>query len=210
MIYAKPGAGIHVDGVFFTVGMHVLANKTSEYDGLYGVITEIRTDDDRETENDTPDIYCQFDVPVLPKEVKELESRFSALYRRPMKLEDISLDMVIMAPDMLEPSINPNAVNTVTHVWAVVEDWAIDDEPGHDESLFIRREDAIAVLHSKLNIEAAEGCIPHWKDKVDFQLVTCENSYECWLDGDYIGNHYKISIEQEPLFQPFNPKEAIK
>ena len=210
MIYTNPGAGITADGIFYFVGMHVLSNDASDYAGLYGVITEIRTDDDRETENDTPDIYCQFDAPVLPSEVRQLEERFSSLYCQPKKLEDITLDMVIMAPDMLEPSINPLAANTATHVWAVVEDWAVDDETGHDASLFVSRKDAVAVLHSKLSTEAVEGCIPRWKDKSDFQLVTCENSYECWLDGDYIGNHYKISIEQKPVFQPFNPKEASR
>lgn len=210
MIYTRTGAGITVDGIFYFVGMYVHANNTSDYSGLYGVITEIRTDADRETENDTPDIYCQFDVPVQPCEVRELEARFSSLYGQSKKLEEISLDIVIMTPDMLEPSINPLAANTATHVWAVVEDWAVDDETGHNESLFVSHKDAVAVLHSKLSTEAIEGCIPRWKDKSDFQLVTCENSYECWLDGDYIGNHYKISIEQEPVFQPFTPKEASK
>lgn len=210
MIYTRTGAGITVDGIFYFVGMYVHANNTSDYAGLYGVVTEIRTNDDRETENDTPDIYCQFDAPVLPCEVRELEARFSSLYGQPKKLDELSLDMVIMAPDMLEPSIDPNAANPATYVWAVVEDWAVDDETGHDESLFISREDAVAVLHSKLSTEAAEGCIPQWKDKTDFQLITCENSYECWLDGDYIGNHYKISIEQEPIFRPFTPMEESK
>ena len=210
MIYTKPGTGITVDGIFYFVGMHVLSNDASDYAGMYGVITEIRTGDDRETENDTPDIYCQFDAPVLPCEVRQLEERFSSLYCEPKQIEDISLDMVIMAPDMLEPSINPLAANTATHVWAVVEAWAVDDETGHNESLFVNHKDAVAVLHSKLSTEAVEGCIPRWKDKSDFQLVTCENSYECWLDGDYLGNHYKITLEQKPLFHKFSPKEESK
>lgn len=82
MIYTRTGAGITVDGIFYFVGMHVLSNDASDYVGLYGVITEIRTGDDRETENDTPDIYCQFDVPVLPCEVRQLEERFSSSPRR--------------------------------------------------------------------------------------------------------------------------------
>lgn len=210
MIYTRTGTGITVDSVFYFVGMYVHANSASDYTGLYGVITEIRTGDDMETENDAPDIYCQFSAPVLPDEVRKLETHFSSLYGQPKKMEDISLDMVIMAPDMLEPSINPVAANPATHVWAVVEDWAVDNETGHDESLFDTREDAVAVLHSKLSTEATEGCIPRWKDKADFQLVTGENNYECWLDSDYIGNHYKISIEQKPLIHQFIPKEESK
>ena len=34
----------------------------------------------------------------------ELESRFSALYGEPKTMDDIALDSVIMAPEMLEPS----------------------------------------------------------------------------------------------------------
>ena len=33
----------------------------------------------------------------------ELETRFSDLYRQDMQLEEISLDCVIMSPEMLEP-----------------------------------------------------------------------------------------------------------
>lgn len=210
MIHTRTGSGITVDGIFYFVGMYVHANNTSDYAGLYGVVTEIHTDDDRETENDTPDLYCQFDAPVLPCEVRRLEARFTSLYGQPIKLNDIALDMVIMAPDMLKPSINPVAANPATHVWAVVEDWAIDDEAGHNEALFACREDAHAVFHSQLSTEASEGCIPRWEDRADFQRMTCESSYECWLDGDYLGNHYKISIEQKPLVHKFTPKEASK
>lgn len=210
MIYTKASEKLNVGGISYFVGRHVHANEASDYAGLYGVVTEIRTGDDRETENAAPDLYCQFDPPVLPCEVRRLETRFSTLYGQPMKLSDIALDMVIMAPDMLEASINPIAANPATYVWAVVKDWAEDDEAGHNETLFICREDALAVFHSQLRTEAREGCIPRWEDRADYQRMTCENSYECWLDDDYIGNHYKISIEQEPLFRPFNPKEESK
>lgn len=86
----------------FAIGQRIYANGQSDWEGLFGVITEIRTDEDKETENETPDIYCSFDVPVLSADVKELEKRFSSLYREPKTIEDISLDEVIMAPEMIE------------------------------------------------------------------------------------------------------------
>lgn len=70
---------------------------------------EIRSGDDCETENDTPDIYCAFDPPTSENMVLELESRFSALYGEPKTMDDIALDSVIMAPEMLEPSAEPPA-----------------------------------------------------------------------------------------------------
>ena len=102
MVIKRTGEIYQYEGMTYTVGERIYANGQSDWEGFFGVITEIRTDEDKETENETPDIYCSFDVPVLPADVKELEERFSDLYREPKKMEDISLDEVIMAPEMIE------------------------------------------------------------------------------------------------------------
>lgn len=208
MIYNRMGQGIMVDGVFYAAGMRVYANDTSDYAGLYGVITEIRTGDDRETENETPDIYCQFNVPVLSMEIEQLEARFSELYGKPMTLADIALDIVIMAPEMLEFHIDPYAIRPSTVVWAVIEDWATDDGAGHDEALYEEEKDARAVFHCKLSNEAEEGCISIWKDNDALQLDHGDCFYECWLDGEYPCNHYKISIKQKHVLHGFVPQEV--
>lgn len=70
MILNRDGASFEYAGVTYTVGGPVIGTDASEYHGLYGVITEIRDGDDKETENETPDIYCEFEPPVLPCEVK--------------------------------------------------------------------------------------------------------------------------------------------
>lgn len=103
MIYQKKGTVFRAEGKTFCIGGIVFANAESEYMGLYGTVTEIRTGDDRETENDTPDIYCEFILSDSTAMTAELESRFSDLYGQDKKVEDISLDWVIMSPEMLEP-----------------------------------------------------------------------------------------------------------
>lgn len=103
MVIRKKGSVFFIDGKEFKIGGGVFANDESEYMGLYGTVTEIRTDEDRETENDTPDIYCEFMSPDSVAMAAELETRFSNLYRQDMQLEEISLDCVIMSPEMLEP-----------------------------------------------------------------------------------------------------------
>ena len=103
MVIRKKGSAFFIDGKEFKIGGGVFANDESEYMGLYGTVTEIRTDEDRETENDTPDIYCEFMSPDSVAMAAELETRFSDLYRQDMQLEAISLDCVIMSPEMLEP-----------------------------------------------------------------------------------------------------------
>ena len=98
----------------FTIGEKIYANENSEWEGLLGYITEIRTDGDKETENETPDIYCSFEVPAIPEDIRELEERFSDLYGEPKAIEDIPLDLVIMAPEMIGRA-DPELVEKISH-----------------------------------------------------------------------------------------------
>ena len=65
MIINRIGAKYLYNGVTYTVGDQIIANSESEYEGLFGTIKEIRDGDDRETDNDTPDIHCEFLPPFL-------------------------------------------------------------------------------------------------------------------------------------------------
>ena len=56
MIYDIPGDEFIYEGVTYRVGAEVVATEGSDYAGLNGFIREIRTEDDRETDNETPDI----------------------------------------------------------------------------------------------------------------------------------------------------------
>ncbi len=102
MIYEAFNTGLKIDGVFFGVGATVIGTDSSEYEGLTGHIIEIRTDPDKDTENEGPDIYCCFNPPETDDEVKNLEAIFSDLYQQPKTMDDIILDEVIMAADMLQ------------------------------------------------------------------------------------------------------------
>ena len=81
MIINQEGMRYTYNGMTYTVGAAVMATEASEYRGLYGTITEIRDGSDRETENDTPDIYCCFEPPLFQEEIRELERRFTELYQ---------------------------------------------------------------------------------------------------------------------------------
>lgn len=107
MLLQENGTRFCVDEKVFTVGGRVMANDASEYAGLFGTITEIRSGADRETENDVPDIYCDFAIPASEEMLRELKARFSDLYGETKTIDDISLDCVIMSPDMLEPLDTP-------------------------------------------------------------------------------------------------------
>ena len=83
MILNRTGAEFEYEGVTYTIGGAIVGTTESEYAGLYGRINAIHDGEDKETENETPDIYCEFDPPVMPHEVKVLEDTFSDLYHQP-------------------------------------------------------------------------------------------------------------------------------
>lgn len=85
----------------FKIGQRVRTTDDCDFFGLEGVIIEIRTGEDKETDNPTPDIHCSFEYPDSEEMVKKLEEHFSSLYGSPQKLDAIALDEVIMAPDEL-------------------------------------------------------------------------------------------------------------
>ena len=66
--------------VIFKPGQRVRTTDASDYAGLDGVILEIHTGEDKETDNLTPDIHCCFDFPESEADIRKLEERFSSLY----------------------------------------------------------------------------------------------------------------------------------
>ena len=199
MIINQPGATFTYGGVEYVIGAPVIGTKESEYEGLYGTIIEIRDGDDKETENETPDLYCEFDPPVLPHEIKRLEEIFSDLYDEPKKLDDIILDMVIMAPQMVRPLEDLHRCQKQATIYVVMEDWAVDGEHGNSCELFTDHEDARHIMLEKLREEIERGVILRWVENAGFVVDSDGDSYEGYLEGEYTENHYMISVQKQPL-----------
>ena len=79
MILNKYGDTFQYDGIDYAIGDIIVATDASEYEGLVGRIIEIRDGADKDTENETPDIYCSFEVPLLAEDIKTLEETFSLI-----------------------------------------------------------------------------------------------------------------------------------
>lgn len=203
MLYSQEGEILWYDGLSYTVGAQVYANESSEYSGLFGKIMEIRTGSDRETENDTPDIYCAFDPPVLSVARKELETVFSDLYRTPKHIEELGLDFVIMGPDMLTLLPVPDQDYPQVTLYIVSSHWAGDGEYGSYEIPFTDLLDARRQFHNDLRNEQEGGCIDRWRVKSNFAEEETESSYECYLDGEYCENHFSIELKKVSL--PLGP-----
>ena len=199
MIYDKNGTAFEYDGIKYTVGGRVKATSESEYAGLYGRILGIRTDADQDTENEAPDIYCAFDPPVLPTEIKNLEKLFSTLYGSPKTLDDIALDLVVMAPSMVMPLNEPGENQPMATLYMVVSHWAVNGDGDACTDIFTSIEDALLKFHDDLLEEKESGYIADWQDKDSFVEEETEKSYEGYLDGEYCDNHFAIEIQTKMI-----------
>lgn len=193
MIYNREGAQFTYEGVTYTIGEKIVSNEISDYQCLFGFIKEIRTGDDRETDNDTPDIHCCFYPPFNPCEVIRLERRFSELYRSPKKLADIALDEVIMAPDMIETIASARTTHTLT-AYQVTESWVIKGEPGSKTTPALDEMQAKHYMAELIHTESTEGCVAQWRDDPRFEVEIKPIFYECWLRDEYCENRYQVKI----------------
>lgn len=211
MIINRIGAQFTYEGVTYTIGDKIFSNDNSDFKGLFGYIKEIRTGDDRETDNDTPDFHCYFYPPFEPAAITELESRFSALYRSPKKLEDIALDEVIMAPDMIQVVTSAKSTHMIT-AFRVEESWVIKGEPGMEVTPALDEMQAKQRMAELIHNESTEGCILEWCDDPQFEVEITPTFYECWLRDEYCENRYQVKITpihmciSEELFESLGRK----
>lgn len=86
-----------------SVGDTVVSITTEEYGGLIGVVTEIKPvgSADRDTENETDDVYVDFENNYSKRREAEILEYFQDLFEDPERTwEECGLD-IIMAPKML-------------------------------------------------------------------------------------------------------------
>ena len=196
MILDRIGAAFYYEGKKYVVGEPIVANDASEYEGLFGRILEIRDGEDKETENYAPDIYCEFEEPVLKSDIWNLEQRMSGLYGERMTLEDISLDLVIMGPDMISTIADIEYHSPTAEIYILTEDWAVNDDYGHSTGAFTSLELARLSMRQMLTKEKQEGCIPVWEDEADFREDESDMSYSAYREGFWCESHYELTIHK--------------
>ena len=208
MIINKKGMRYTYSGTTYTIGAAVVATEESEYQGLCGIITEIRDGVDRETENDTPDIYCCFEPPLFPKEIQELEQRFSELYRMPKKLDEIALDMVIMVPETVRV-ISPDPKECkACELYLLTTHCTTNLDSSSFTELYADYDMARFAMLKGIREEQAEGCIKDWAEKDALEEEYCTDFYEAWHRDEYSEKHFTASIEKLSLTLPQKIKEA--
>lgn len=201
MIYNKSNETFEYEGKKYRIGDKVVATEVSgEYAGLIGYITEIRDGDDRDTENETPDIYCTFFEPVMPYDIEQIEKRFSEAYGEPKKLDDIALDIVIMAPEMIAVISDLQEVaEGQEKIYIVSDDLADNDE--YDSSIEAFADIKLAKIYMREQIREMAGYGGLFDRRGDEDCIeeSSDMSYEIYIDGFYAGSHYSIQIHEKKL-----------
>lgn len=195
MIYNQYGQLFFYEDKLFMVGEEVYSIENGWY-GLLGVINEIRTGDDRDTENEGPDIYCSFRKPALMRDKPRILGMG----------EDVNLDLVIMAPEMLIPTRLVDTTLPKKTVYALIESSVLDGTKHRDIKLYADLKHAEICLRKAIEKEREDGCIRDWlTTKLYVEESSEENSFRAYLKNEYCFNHFNIYIiELElSLSEPF-------
>ena len=179
----------------YVVGDKVIATSESEYEGMIGKIIGIWDGEDKETDNDTPDIYCSFSEPVLKATKEKLKERFSKLWNDVLDFDDINIEQAVMAPDMLIPLDALRNNKDKRKIYILVEDAAIDGNETVSVDAFTDYKDAKRHLEIKLNDEMENGMLLTPGDSSDFVVEETEDSYEIYRKGRYCEWHYSVYIK---------------
>lgn len=197
MILNKLGETFEYEGRKLMIGAQIIANGKSAYEGLFGTITEIRDGEDKETENETPDLYCRFEEPDTPYEISMLETRFTDLCGTPKTIDDIALDLVIMSPEMVMTVKEYESGKIAIPVFVITEDWAEDDDSGIN--IWFASDITSAKTKMKRAIKEAKkgGGIFDRRGEEGIEEESSELSYEIYSEGYYCPSHYSIYIKED-------------
>lgn len=114
-------------------------------------------------------------------------------------MEDMGLDFVIMSPEMLTLLPIPGQDYPHVTLYIVASHWANDGEYGSYEIPFTSLLDAKRQFHDDLRNEQDSGSIENWRQKSQFVEEETEDSYECYLDGEYCEYHFSIELKSFSL-----------
>ncbi len=195
MILNEKDQEFFYEGKRYYIGQQIIGADASEYEGLFGTITEIRDGEDKDTQNETPDIYCDFEVPEMPYDIKRLEARFSELYDEPKTIDDIILDLVIMAPEMIESIDEPRQTQKV---YIVVEDSEDDEKHNVDFVLATNMEAAKKEMRRMLRKKMLNSDLRRKIENEEYIVESEETKYLACTTFFEAG-HYALYIKEQDM-----------
>ena len=202
IILSKIGEMIEYAGKKYAVGEKVIANKNSVYEGLIGTIYEIHTDTEKETCNETPDIYCRFREPVMKVNKEKVRKRLSEAYKKDIRLADVGLDCVIMSPEMLVCMSDLDDGAYKKKVYLLIEDAAVDNDTFYTTDVFADMDMAQQQFEIKLSKEMDKGMLKDITVSDEYVLEVGDNSFEYFRSGRFCEWHYSLKIIEDEIVIP--------
>lgn len=202
IILSKIGEMIEYAGKKYAVGEKVIANKNSVYEGLIGTIYEIHTDTEKETCNETPDIYCRFQEPVMTVNKEKVRKRLSEAYKKDIRLADAGLDCVIMSPEMLVCMSDLDDGAYKKKVYLLIEDAAVDNDTFYTTDVFADMDMAQQQFEIKLSKEMDKGMLNDITVSDEYVLEVGDNSFEYFRSGRFCEWHYSLKIIEDEIVIP--------
>ena len=199
IILSKIGEMIEYAGKKYAVGEKVIANKNSVYEGLIGTIYEIHTDTEKETCNETPDIYCRFQEPVMKVNKEKVRKRLSEAYKKDIRLADVGLDCVIMSPEMLVCMSDLDDGAYKKKVYLLIEDAAVDSDTFYTTDVFADMDMAQQQFEIKLSKEMDKGMLKDITVSDEYVLEVGDTSFEYFRSGRFCEWHYSLKIIEEEI-----------
>ena len=188
MIYNKTGDTFEYRGKKYVVGEQVIANIVSDYCGLIGTIKEIQTGQDKDTDNKTPDIICSFEEPFLEQDKEHFKRVFQ-------DLKEPSLDLVVMAPEMIEQTdaLFQKRKKAKT-IYLLVQKLAMDWDVSETYEIFTDLERAELMLRVRAKKEKESKPFVGWEDS-QMGERSYNGYYKWFVECEEDGYYYEIFIE---------------
>ena len=194
----KNGEAFEYDGNTYVVGDKVIANKNSIYEGLIGTICEMHIGADTETDNKTPDIYCQFQHPIMAVNKEKARKRLSEAYKKDVSFDDVGTDRVVMSPDMIIPISELCNYDNTKKIYILIEDTAIDENSSVSAEVFSDLNIARTQMELKLIKKFEDGMLNGKELDNNYIFEETEDSYECYRASCYCEWHYSLKhVEQD-------------
>ena len=187
MILQEKGHPFFTENKLFIVGGRVYANGNSEYEGLFGELTEIRTGKDAGA-GGSLSLRCRFTWPDDPRLEQDIEHRASSQIGHPVRLADLHLDNVILSPGMLEPIPDHLPIEQGTLYALLVQ---------------VDQEDAVAA--TALAVSNDVGALIHvmWEDLASYEpeVVLCHTIHQ---DDSYLFSYEAKDICADELYLTYS------
>lgn len=146
--------------------------------------------------------YCCFEPPLFQEEIRELERRFTELYQAPKKLDEITLDMVIMAPEMVRViSADPKECKAC-ELYLLTTHCTTNLDSSSFTELYADYDAGRFALLQSVREEQQDGCVKDWADRDVLEEEYGIDRYEAWYRDEYFENHFVISLEKLSLMLP--------